>query len=153
MKLCLIGSSRFLDLYLRANKELTLEGHIVYSIATVSSSAGEELPEEQKTVLDLVHLRKITESEAVVLITDSSGYYGTSTKRELLWARVLERRIFVFVPFDPVRKAHIGFFYGNKQLSIPSADYIQEAFRECAANPDHEARSDLPVFATRGGEA
>lgn len=107
MKLCLIGSSRFLDRYVEANRRLTLSGHIVYSIATVSSAAGGELPEEQKIVLDLVHLRKIQESDAVVLITDETDYVGFSTRREIQWAQMLGKLCY-WSPDDVP-----GIFYGR----------------------------------------
>lgn len=108
MKLCLIGSSRFKKLFEEYNRILTLQGHIVYSIATISTSSKfvendsnkggrietEELPVGDKEILDLVHLRKILESDAVVLVTDSTGYYGDSTRREIRWARILGRGIF-----------------------------------------------------------
>jgi len=107
MKICLIGSSRFKDLYAETNKRLTLDGHIVYTIATVSSAAGGELPEDQKMVLDLVHLRKIEESDACVLITDETGYFGFSTKREIIWAQmigkpVMDCRFAILAAFQPV---------------------------------------------------
>lgn len=90
MKICLIGSSRFSDKYADINRKLSLAGHVVYTIATRSSSqpkAGvDPLTEDQKETLDLVHLLKIQESDACFLITDETKYVGTSTKREMKWA-------------------------------------------------------------------
>jgi hypothetical protein len=101
MKLCLIGSTRFMEEYRRMNKELTLAGHVVYTVATISTSAAgehvkaeEQITEERKIILDLVHLRKIQESDAVVLVTDSTGYYGFSTRREIAWARLLGKGLY-----------------------------------------------------------
>lgn len=99
MKLCLIGSTRFMDLYAKANRELTLKGHVVYTVATISSSdpsvrAEDQITEEDKIILDLVHLRKIQESDGVVLITDDTGYIGFSTRRELIWAQMLELSVY-----------------------------------------------------------
>lgn len=95
MKLCLIGSSRFLDRYIEANRRLTLEGHVVYSIAMISTSAGSAVVSEaEKQILDLVHLRKIQESEGVVLITDETGYIGFSTKREIQWTQMLGKSLY-----------------------------------------------------------
>lgn len=90
MKICLIGSTKFMDLYREVNRRLTLSGHVVYTVATVSSSTkdpiqGEEITEDEKVTLDLVHFRKIQESEAVVIVTDETGYIGFSTKREIKW--------------------------------------------------------------------
>lgn len=93
MKICLIGSSRFMDKYLEVNRKLSLAGHTVYSIATRSTSAdysaeafGEKLLADEKETLDLVHLHKISESDECFVITDETGYVGESTKREIKWA-------------------------------------------------------------------
>lgn len=91
MKLCLIGSSRFLTKYQEINRKLSLAGHVVYSIATVSSAATQgnadaPLTVDEKETLDLVHLLKIQESDACFLITNASKYVGESTKREMKWA-------------------------------------------------------------------
>jgi hypothetical protein len=98
MKICLIGSSRFMDKYFEVNRKLSLAGHTVYSIATRSSSADYRIREghiaptfdaltpAEKETLDLVHLMKIQSSEECFVITDESGYVGESTKREIKWA-------------------------------------------------------------------
>lgn len=90
MKICLCGSTRFMAEFNRANVELSLAGHIVYSVAT--STKGDFIPtEQQKTMLDLVHLRKIKESDQVIVVgrnPDGSAYIGESTRRELMWAAV-----------------------------------------------------------------
>lgn len=91
MKICLCGSTRFMDQFKAVNRLLTLQGHIVYSIATASSSQlpNEDISDEQKIVLDLVHLRKIMESDAVIVIgrQENGGLYlGESTRREILWS-------------------------------------------------------------------
>jgi hypothetical protein len=101
MKLCLIGSTKFMDEYRKVNRELTLAGHIVYSVATISSSqAGENvkaeaqgITDEEKETLDLVHLIKIINSDACVLITDATGYVGYSTKREIKWASMIGKQV------------------------------------------------------------
>lgn len=95
MKICLVGSGRFKALYDEYNIKLTLAGHLVYSIAMVSSSTAEEYTTpDQKETLDLVHLLKILESEAVLVVTDPVRYVGESTRRELKWAAILGRRVF-----------------------------------------------------------
>jgi len=91
MKIALIGSSRFLEKYNEINRRLSLAGHVVYSIATVSTSSGKltqarSLTEDEKETLDLVHLLKIQESDACFLITDETKYVGESTRREMKWA-------------------------------------------------------------------
>ena len=49
--------------------------------------------EDQKTILDLCHLDKILNSEAIVVI-DVDSYIGDSTKREVLWARIQGKRVY-----------------------------------------------------------
>lgn len=91
MKICLIGSTRFKKQYEKTNKSLSLEGHVVYSVSCFGHS-GDILTDAEKQTLDLVHLKKIAESDAVCLVTDDSGYYGESTKREIEWARMNDKK-------------------------------------------------------------
>jgi hypothetical protein len=106
MKLCLIGSTRFMELYVATNRALTLRGHVVYTVATISTASAmkptEESPitPEEKEILDLVHLKKIQESEAVVLITDETNYFGDSTRREMLWAQMNAKPIYTIFQLD-----------------------------------------------------
>ena len=98
MKICLIGSTRFRSKYYELNHQLTLAGHCVYSVAfferNEDGSKKGEITDREKELLDLVHLRKVQESNAVVVVTDEAGYYGDSTRRELTWARMLEKEIY-----------------------------------------------------------
>lgn len=102
MKICLIGSTRFMDQFNEANVRLTLLGHIVYSVAMPSSRENSvELTPEQKVMLDAVHLQKIEESDAVVLVgeqEDGSMYIGESTRRELAYAEVSGKQIVFWRP-------------------------------------------------------
>lgn len=139
MKLCLIGSSRFKEIYDRANRELTLMGHVVYSIATVST--GDQLPEKDKTILDLVHLRKIQESETSVLVTDDTGYYGFSTRREMMWGVMIGKPLAVFVTRDPETSilCLLGGMFGMRTIdSIPDAQAIAEIIYKTRLGPDQE---------------
>ena len=99
MKICLIGSTRFRSQYYELNHKLSLAGHLVYSgcffrTKHPDGSKKGEITEQEKELLDLVHLRKILESDVVVLVTDQTGYYGDSTRRELAWANLLEKEVF-----------------------------------------------------------
>ena len=89
MKICLVGSTRFKERYEELNRRLSVVGHVVYSVACT----GQVTPNE-KEMLDLVHLQKIVESEVVVIVTDESGYIGESTRREVLWAKMLGKKIY-----------------------------------------------------------
>lgn len=102
MKICLIGSTRFREDYERVAKQLSLAGHTVYSVSCFTREQGpddegpsESLTADQKMVLDLVHLNKILLSDCVVLVGEQDGrpYYGESTKRELVWARMHKKHL------------------------------------------------------------
>lgn len=93
MKVTLCGSTRFMDRYHAANRHLTLQGHLVYSVAVPSTAytnhpVGATTPAE-KLFLDCVHLNKILESDAIVVIgwrNQDDDYIGESTRREVIWA-------------------------------------------------------------------
>ncbi len=106
MKITLCGSTRFMDQYHAWNRWLALQGHVVYSVAT--SVKGDFSPtDDQKETLDLVHLAKILNSDAILVINClrmpgqykynvdqvkwdllTEAYIGESTKREVKWAKM-----------------------------------------------------------------
>ncbi len=86
------------------NKWLALQGHVVYSISA-DTKDGSIVTDDEKETLDLVHLSKIQESFAVLVIdctrmpenisseeiTDT--YIGESTRREIKWAKMLGKKV------------------------------------------------------------
>lgn len=105
MKITLIGSTRFLDSFHYWNVLLSNQGHIVYSVAQMTSQSGALIPPEQKLVLDAVHMGKIVNSDAVFVITTNyenaitkgkkaDTYIGESTAREVYFAQIMQKRIF-----------------------------------------------------------
>lgn len=96
MRITLCGSTRFKDLFLEANKRLTEAGHVVYSVTFFGHADRQEPAPDVKETLDLVHLIKVSQSQVVVVVTDDSGYYGDSTRRELKWARMNGQMIFFY---------------------------------------------------------
>lgn len=91
MKITLCGSTKFMDEFHEANRELTLTGHVVYSVCM--SNKGDYKPTElQKELLDLVHFAKISNSDAIFVI-DVDGYVGDSTRREILWAKMNNKSV------------------------------------------------------------
>ena len=100
MKITLCGSTRFMDQYNEWNIKLTMAGHLVYSVARPSTSFVQgEGPKEQtlepieKRHLDLIHLAKIEESDAIFVI-DPNYYIGESTQREIAWANLRGKLVF-----------------------------------------------------------
>lgn len=90
---CLCGSTRFSEAFREANLRETLAGKIVLSIGCVwHSDDALGLTENDKTMLDELHLRKIDMADEV-LILNVDGYIGTSTANELAYARQQGKRI------------------------------------------------------------
>ncbi|MFT3944711.1 MAG: hypothetical protein QM705_12945 [Ancrocorticia sp.] len=82
---CICGSTRFRDEMAAANQQLTLAGKIVVAPAVFQHS-GDVITDEQKQLLDELHLRKIDLADAVFVV-DPGGYIGESTTREIAYAR------------------------------------------------------------------
>jgi len=99
MRITLCGSAKFEKEFLGWTEKLTLSGHTVYGLAVYpSSKEGNKdwYDEPTKITLDLVHLDKILNSDAIVVI-NVDGYTGFSTKREIEWARMQERDVYWIV--------------------------------------------------------
>lgn len=95
MKITLCGSARFEKEYKDLNKRLTLAGHVVYSLSVYPSDEKEKewYTEREKHMLDKVHLDKIASSDAIVVI-NSGGYIGSSTFKEIKYAKYLGKKVF-----------------------------------------------------------
>lgn len=100
MRITLCGSTRFKDEFHKWNHKLAICGHTVYSLslfgreATDTDKGGNDLiSESEKITLDLVHLDKILNSDAILVI-NKDGYTGFSTKREIEWARLKGKKEF-----------------------------------------------------------
>ncbi len=84
----LCGSTRFKEDFLKAQRDLTLSGHIVISVGLYGHADGEYetvLNEEIKTMLDDMHKRKIDMADEVFII-NRDGYIGSSTRSEIDYA-------------------------------------------------------------------
>lgn len=96
MKITLCGSCKYVNMYHEINKKLTLAGHIVYSLAWFSDENNKPSGTE-KEMLDLIHLAKIKESDAIVVIDcdgfSKTSYFGESTLREIRWSAILNKKI------------------------------------------------------------
>lgn len=81
----LCGSTKFKDDFERINRELTLKGNIVISVACFGHS-GDTFTDEQKVLLDDIHKRKIDLADAIYVI-NKDDYIGSSTKSEIEYAK------------------------------------------------------------------
>lgn len=93
MKIALCGSTKFKEQFEEANKFLTKQGNLVYTVGWFGHRDEDKPTEDEKILLDLVHLQKIIESDAIFVI-DVDGYIGESTKREIMWAKLLNKNVY-----------------------------------------------------------
>jgi len=82
----LCGSTRFKEVFLEAQKRLTLEGNIVISVGLFGHSGDNEVwTDGVKDMLDRQHLAKIDLADEIFVI-NVGGYIGDSTRREIAYA-------------------------------------------------------------------
>ena len=83
----LCGSTRYKDVFMEAQKRLTLEGNIVISVGLFGHSGDEEVwAPGTKEMLDDMHKRKIDMADEIYVI-NVGGYIGSSTKSEIEYAK------------------------------------------------------------------
>lgn len=85
---CMCGSTRFKEDFLKWNKLLTLKGWIVL-MPGVFGHAGDDITVQQMIQLDQLHRRKIAMSD-VVFVVDKDNYIGVSTRAEIDLAKALD---------------------------------------------------------------
>ena len=89
----LCGSTRFKDVFMEAQKRLTLDGNIVISVGLFGHSGDAEVWENMddgtltktKEMLDDMHKRKIDMADEIFVI-NVGGYIGASTRSEIDYA-------------------------------------------------------------------
>lgn len=96
---CLCGSTRFSEVFAKAQLEETLAGKIVLTIGCNIQSDDQifgHMSEEEraaiKAKLDELHLRKIDLANEV-LVLNVGGYIGESTANEIKYARSLGKEL------------------------------------------------------------
>lgn len=70
------------------NRLLTFAGVIVVA----PCEAGHSVTEEQKRILDDLHLRKIDLADRIVVV-NPEGYIGESTRREIAYAQAAGKEV------------------------------------------------------------
>ena len=83
----LCGSTKFKEQFLEAQKRLTLEGNIVFSVGLFGHSGDDEVwTDGTKVMLDDMHKRKIDMADEIYVI-NVGGYIGESTRNEIAYAQ------------------------------------------------------------------
>ena len=111
MKITLCGSTKFKEDFIAANVELSLQGHTVYSCASWGHS-GDTLSDNEKLILHAVHMSKIANSDAILVI-NRNGYVGESTRREIYFAHALGKKVYLY--FD--ESSNYEFLSPSKSLT------------------------------------
>ena len=94
----LCGSTRFKDEFIKAQKDLTLQGNIVISVGLFGHSGDVEAWDGQtKTMLDDMHKRKIDLADEIFVI-NVGGYIGKSTASEIQYAHEHVKKIHYLEP-------------------------------------------------------
>lgn len=105
MKITICGSLKFEKEVQEWHEKLAMAGHTVYSMVVLPSQKGGDkdwYSAEEKETLDLLHLSKIEESDAIFVV-DVEGYVGESTRREIKWARIRGKDVYYMSSGDVKR--------------------------------------------------
>jgi len=109
MRITLCGSTRFKQEYQEANTRLSQAGHVVYTVSWAkedesAATPGIKMDRITKENLDLVHLAKILNSDAIVVVGtvedpvthNEVPYIGESTRREIVWAQMNGKMVYKY---------------------------------------------------------
>lgn len=90
MIITICGSARFRDEIDNAQKKLTLEGHLIF---TVEDLRDVRITKEIEAMLDESHRKKIDLSDAIYVV-NVDGYVGPSTSNEIAYAKSKGKQVF-----------------------------------------------------------
>ena len=92
----LIGSTKFEKIFLDVEEKLALKGYLVFTPSVYNQSG--EVPGcgvETKKILDTAIKMKVCRSDIVIVI-DKDGYIGSSTKKQIEWAELLNKPVLYY---------------------------------------------------------
>lgn len=98
---CLCGSTKFKAEFLKAQFDFSLKGIIVLTTAGFSHADNIELTDDQKAILDALHMRKIDMADFVFVI-NVGQYIGESTAREIAHAEAQRKPVNYLEPVKPL---------------------------------------------------
>ena len=98
--ICLIGSTKFEEIFIELEVSLSIKGYIVLSPLVYNQTGENPLcGEENKIILDYVQKEKIRQSD-LVLVIDKDKYIGSSTKNQIEYAKFLNKRVLYYSKGD-----------------------------------------------------
>jgi hypothetical protein len=96
---CLCGSTRFKEVYEKANREESAKGRIVLTVAMYGHLEGLNMDSHEKRTFDEVHYDKILLADEI-LVLNVNKYIGLSTYAEIQFAVKNNRRVRFLEEFD-----------------------------------------------------
>ena len=92
--ICLCGSTKFKEQFIKINFEETMAGNIILTVGFFAHTDSEiYIPtDKEKEDLDELHFRKIDLSDEIMVI-NVGGYIGESTRNEINYAKSLGKPI------------------------------------------------------------
>ena len=94
----LCGSTRYFFEAMEAHKLLTFQNWAVFQCGSWGHSFDKysEPSDRDYSTVKKLHFQKIILSQAIVVVTDPTGYVGSSTKAEIAFTKGLEKPVFYF---------------------------------------------------------
>lgn len=89
---CLCGSTKYRDVFLKIAHQETLKGNVVLTPLVFSQSEGWEPTQEQLEVLVSIH-NQIIEMSDEILVLNVGGRIGESTNNEIQYAKSLGKLV------------------------------------------------------------
>ena len=89
----LCGSTRFKEEFMKEAERLTLNNYIVLMPHVFAHDTGIILDRNRKVAFDEMHRKMIDMSDAILVI-NKGGYIGESTKAEIEYAKVNNKKVY-----------------------------------------------------------
>ena len=90
------GSMKFKDKMMKVARDLEIKNKYVVIQCVYSN---DKFNEEEQVLLADLHYKKIDISDAIYVV-NVDGYIGTSTKKEIKYAKLLNKEIFSLEPLN-----------------------------------------------------
>ncbi len=98
--ICLIGSTKYESLFRKLEEDFSLAGYLVFSpLVYTQSGNNPKCGIDKKEILDREAELKIQKSD-LVFVVDQDGYIGSSTRKQLNHALLLNKPVFYYSKGD-----------------------------------------------------
>lgn len=98
--ICLIGSTKYETLFRELEEKFSLAGYLVFSPLVYNQTGNPPgCGEKMKEILDHEAELKINKSD-IVFVVDQEGYIGSSTRKQLDHAILLNKPVFYYSKGD-----------------------------------------------------